>query len=329
MECLVIISDKDIENNNIELTDSINKIYHLDVHETKTLQVYKYKSDSDKLIEHIDYEHTVMVYNNNLLIDNELFDEIEILNLSEYMDNINNIITCPFTNIFTERMMLIKNPKTIAVILNSPIILTQKLGNEIDSHDMVIRFNNGGCHPSHDVNNMGTKSTIRILNPTSINYMFKQKKIDHQYKTICCNDRNIFTVKSEKVINNIKKITERGLLKLSHCYVTSINYKKIHGRLDKIVKDHPLNPNFKIINGLAIIRVFLGITDSKMDVYGVNKYEKPWSFVTIGWPTVPVHATAYKNYDINNDIIPTKIKYPHYDREYMIILDKNNYITLK
>lgn len=147
--------------------------------------------------------------------------------------------------------------KTIAIVGNSSSILGTNKGQEIDSHDIVIRFNKG--FPSKDPLAMGTRTDILFLACTLSNIelaMFDAK----------------YTVRRSKLSKNICNFN-----------IESLDRRELAQKRTKFI---PVGKKSQPSTGFIAINFALSTECKSIDIYGFDFFKNPTYYNPKGYQTL-------------------------------------------
>jgi len=189
--------------------------------------------------------------------------------------------------------MIIDNSKTIAVVGNSTNLLNNNYSKLIDSHDLVIRFNQARVK-GYEVN-VGCKTSMRMIN----HHVFTGTTNASQFSKY---DINFIPSVDEplilcKFLPNYKNIAKSRNIKASVSYVTDEVYYEAANML-KGGKD----PTMGFIGIIFALKM-----SSKVSIFGfdLNKTNNPSHY----WEkTNNMGATQFHNFNIENNKIRDLIK---------------------
>ena len=197
----------------------------------------------------------------------------------------------------SEQVLNIFNNKSIAIVGNSPSLRGSKQGNQIDSHDIVIRFNDSIIHISEFKDDYGSKTDVWSINGWS-SYLDKKypsipldKCVEDTFKTNTL-PHSTFLERSKPIILGSRPVIppsnplmlQRGLM--------------MRGPMFKLVKDlipyqldyidipndifelEFLGGHFNISSGLATILLILHFNPKKINLFGFNffNHKEPTHF---------------------------------------------------
>ena len=156
-----------------------------------------------------------------------------------------------------DKLKLFLKDKTVAIVGNSSSILGTKKGQEIDSHDIVIRFNKG--FPFKDPLAIGTKTDLLFLACTLTSQelaMFGAKYIIRRSK-LCKNICNF----------NIEQIDRKELVQKRNKFI-------------------PLGKKSQPSTGFIAINFALSTQCKNIDLYGFDFFKSPTYYNPIGYQTL-------------------------------------------
>ena len=176
---------------NINIKDLIN--YHPNIRNILLFNMRKYN-----IIDNLDFYLRNKYFNNShYYFGLENFQE---LNETSYYYDMFSIIDNIKINI-SEFEKFIKN-KSIAIVGNSSTIMNENKGNEIDSHDIVVRFNNYPVDYSLQTHT-GSKTDIWALSP-ALESIFYKKNVNNA-KYIFVPLTHTTTTTNLQLINNLNE----------------------------------------------------------------------------------------------------------------------------
>lgn len=148
----------------------------------------------------------------------------------------------------------------IAIVGNSPILLNNEYGQEIDSHEMVIRFNNFVTNGYE--RHTGKKTTDICFNPqTTRNDEILKLPKEHRLFFYTKNTREELEKRFDEVYGNEMSLDD----------VTIIDNEKYYYELKEKLKT---NNNWHASSGLIICQMMVDMyPDSVIDVYGITFFK--------------------------------------------------------
>lgn len=125
-------------------------------------------------ITHLKSDKTVAQFMPSIagLLDESYSDITDNLRKSKVIDN--------FSNAYMDKLLSYIKGKSIAVVGNAPSELGKGKGNEIDSHDIVIRFNNFST-AGEFVPDYGSKTNIWAITPSIESLFYQDNYYDFDY----------------------------------------------------------------------------------------------------------------------------------------------------
>ena len=150
--------------------------------------------------------------------------------------------------------------KTIAIVGNSPVLLEREYGEEIDFHDVVIRFNNFVINGYEK--HTGVKTTDICFNPhTKYNDEILKLPKEHRLFFYASETRDVINKKLRETYGTGLTIEDVSVID------NNIYYKGIRDKL------HAEN-NWQGSSGLVICQMMVDLfPDAKIDVYGITFFK--------------------------------------------------------
>ena len=289
----------------VTYSNDINKcVYHHIYDDLETGELIVYRPTSDTLSTctiPVNYEFATVISVDDVDIFDNL-DQAVVVDIDHYITNIRpNLTEIDLHNSVTGRCMILNTSASICLVGNSPINIGKKLGDQIDSHDIVVRFNIGGCKPPCTVNDYGCKTTIRVVNR----------------KVTCCINNDMDQDVLQSVLKTqafICSSDDAPLIENNNRYEKGFN----HGKITKPFEDKYgiqfkyRSNNVTPTSGLIYLLVFLRFFP-KIDVYGIDINEKPWNYSSVGNPIGGIYSRRVDLIDSLDVKQEEKREYHYYD----------------
>jgi hypothetical protein len=173
--------------------------------------------------------------------------------------------------------LLIKN-KNVAIIGNSPSLKNSNKGSFIDTHDIIVRFNEGPLHYENDTNSFGKKCNIWATNGWSA----EQEKTLSTYKhENFIKEKTPYILGTRPLYNDNTEHLSKGLEMRGPIFdlIKNLNINYIDTP-QEIFNLPILEGNFNLSSGTAVLMLLLHFKPKNISLLGFNffNYNKPTHF---------------------------------------------------
>ena len=167
-----------------------------------------------------------------------------------------------------------EDAKTCAVVGNSGIVLNEKHGALIDSHDFVIRFNLAPTEGYEE--HVGTKTSLRIVNCHMFNSLLPNSSKDNEETFSKFDPDYALKIKNENVLikNNVNPMVFAPvfeLMKQNGCTVNILDPKIIETVSEELKLKASIEPSNGMIGTFLAMSLF-----KEVSCFGFSFYDDPW-----------------------------------------------------
>tara|TARA_Y100000385_G_C13098418_1_gene642819 strand:- start:1837 stop:2508 length:672 start_codon:yes stop_codon:yes gene_type:complete len=177
-----------------------------------------------------------------------------------------------------EEIFSIIKGKKVAVIGNSPSLKNSNKGDFIDTHDVVIRFNEGPLYYEDDTNSFGKKCSVWATNGWSAEQE-RTLSTDKHEKLI--KEKNPYILGTRPIRNDNNQHLTKGLQMRGPIFdlLKSLDVKYIDTP-QEIFNLPILEGNFNLSSGAAVIMLLLHFEPENLSLLGFNFFDhnKPTHF---------------------------------------------------